>query len=219
MTLNLFDQLTRIRPELSKVAQSILNEWEQDEFDELGGGGVCDLISSALSEVIYNKIPDVEIQDGGHEGDDHSWLIVFNETEAVGVDIPSSLYETGGGYSWTKIQNAVISPSDVSLWEINRKDLDPIYFRQASKKPDKDDLRLQVGPAFFLKPDGTWTVQSVSPSVAEKARFSGFLTIEGYKCVVFELNGKQWAQKLGKPVVSSVVDRVASRWMEVTIHK
>ena len=60
---------------------------------------------------------------------------------------------------------------------------------------DPDDMRLQQGPAFHLKSDGTWGVENVPLSVTQDARFSGFLAIEGYWCVVFELGGEEWAQK------------------------
>jgi len=60
---------------------------------------------------------------------------------------------------------------------------------------DPDDFRLQQGPAFHLKSDGTWGVEDAPLSVTQDARFSGFLAIEGYWCVVFELGGEEWAQK------------------------
>lgn len=75
--------------------------------------------------------------------------------------------------------------------------------RIASRVAEKiryDDARLQEGPAFHLKPDGTWGVEDVPPVVTQKARFSGFLTINGYRCMVFELEGQEWAQKAGEKV-------------------
>lgn len=77
---------------------------------------------------------------------------------------------------------------------------------------DPDDMRLQPGPAFSLQPDGIWTVDSVTPVVAQEARFSGFLTILGYVCAVFEVGGHQWAQKVAAatPEDVSVASRIAT---------
>ncbi len=76
--------------------------------------------------MLYNKIgrlPDVEIVDGGHDGDDHAYVIVYSIDEAYAVDIPPGVYETGGGYSWKKISNAVITPEDVIIEEVDRDEV------------------------------------------------------------------------------------------------
>lgn len=117
---SLQSELEGLKPQLAKAAQKVLDEWEQDEegFDcELGGGGACDLVSSAMSDVIYDKLPDVEIVPGGQEGDDHAWIVAYRPSsrEAFGVDIPPGAYETGGGYSWTKIPDAKVSARDVDI--------------------------------------------------------------------------------------------------------
>ncbi len=55
---------------------------------------------------------------------------------------------------------------------------------------------LQPGAGFHLKPDGTWEVKDIPPKVLTEAKFSGYLTIEGYRSTVFETPDKeQWAQK------------------------
>lgn len=57
-------------------------------------------------------------------------------------------------------------------------------------------VELQRGPAFHLQPDGTWSVEDVPVGVAADSSFSGYLTINGYRCTVFETaDGDQWAQK------------------------
>jgi hypothetical protein len=113
----------RLRPELAAAAQAVVDEWVQDEDDDLGGGGVCDLVAGAMSAVVAGSLEDVEIVEGGHEGDDHAWLIVVDPNEAVGVDISPDVYETGGGYSWRKREDAMIGPEDVAVWALNRRDV------------------------------------------------------------------------------------------------
>jgi hypothetical protein len=60
-----------------------------------------------------------------------------------------------------------------------------------------DSIRLSPGQAFKLQPDGKWEASDLPTSVIESARFSGYLTIQGRRCVVFETPDlDQWAQKI-----------------------
>ena len=63
--------------------------------------------------------------DGGQDGDDHAYLIVYNDVEAYIVDIPPEVYEEGGGYNWQKKPNVTINAEDVGIEPIKRSDLDP----------------------------------------------------------------------------------------------
>jgi hypothetical protein len=115
---SLYASLMRLRPEIIKVVQSIYDEWEQEEFDS---GGICDEISSAIGGVLTSN--GIECTEGGHDGDDHSYLIAYDDNESYVVDIPYHIYEQGGGYNWTKVQgvnfdidNIEISPTDRPDW-------------------------------------------------------------------------------------------------------
>lgn len=60
----------------------------------------------------------------------------------------------------------------------------------------KDEPGLSEGVGFFLKPDGQWDVKEIPPKVVQEAEFSGYLTIHGFNCMVFEMpNGEMWGQK------------------------
>lgn len=121
--MELKKKLEALRSELAQAAQAVLDDWEQDEeglHEELGAGGICDRVSEAMSAVVSNKIADINITEGGQPGDDHAYFIAYDEDEAFAVDIPPSVYETGGGYSWKKIPDAVIEASDVVFSEIER---------------------------------------------------------------------------------------------------
>lgn len=119
----LYPRLQALRPELARVAQAELDAWQpdQDGIDEVfGGGGACEAIAQAMSSVLGRQIDGIEIVDGGHEGDDHAYLIVYDDREAYEIDIPPSVYETGGGYSWTKIAGVQIQPGDIVINKIDR---------------------------------------------------------------------------------------------------
>lgn len=79
-----------------------------------------------------------------------------------------------------------------------------------------DEFRLQPGVGFYLKDDGSWGVADIPDEIVQKARFSGYLTIQGYRCIVFEYNSQHWAQKATGTVamkISRLARRIAVRWI------
>lgn len=113
--------LDRLRPAMATAAQAVLDAWQVDEegLDEVyGAGGPCEDVAQALMDVL-SSIPGIEMREGGHEGDDHAWLIVWDETEAYAVDIPPGVYETGAGYSWQKLPDVQVQPTDIYIEPID----------------------------------------------------------------------------------------------------
>lgn len=124
---HLYKQLFALRGQMAKEAQEIYNAWEQDSEGidfEFGGGGICDQISNAIGGIIMQHIPGVEVTEAGQDGDDHSWVVVYNETEAYHVDIPPGVYERGGGYTWHKIPGIIFQPNHIEIYQANRKDME-----------------------------------------------------------------------------------------------
>jgi hypothetical protein len=68
-----------------------------------------------------------------------------------------------------------------------------------------EEPSLSPGVAWHLDAQGQWQPENLPPDVLSKAKFSGYLTIDGYRSSVFETpEGDQWAQKsTGTPVASS----------------
>ena len=129
---NLLAKLTALRGAMVMAAQEEYDYWEQDDegLDEtLGGGGICDSVSQAIAGVITQNIDDVEVADGGGEGDDHAWTIAYDDNEAYGVDIDHGLYESGGGYSWKKRPGVSFSVTDVQIFpvDIDREHIGDFY--------------------------------------------------------------------------------------------
>lgn len=122
----LIRRLQSLRPALARAAQKVYDGWEVDEDGdgEYGSGGICDSVANALSEVVARALNDVTITDGGQDGDDHAYIVVLTDTEAVAVDIPPGVYETGGGYSWTKREGVQFDAGDVALDSLRRRDFD-----------------------------------------------------------------------------------------------
>lgn len=121
--MDLLRKLRALRPQLAAAAQEVVDSWEQDDDgldEELGSGGACDRVADAMSGVISGALPDVQVQEGGQDGDDHAYLVVYDEDEAYAVDVPPGVYETGGGYSWKKVQGAEVGPQDVTISKVDR---------------------------------------------------------------------------------------------------
>lgn len=118
---SLYRSLLNLKPQFAAAAQSIYDSWDQtDEYDEFGGGGICDAISQAISEILSSN--NIDYTEGGHDGDDHSYIIAYNDSESYIIDIPYNVYETGGGYNWSKIDNVIFNENDIIISEVDRPD-------------------------------------------------------------------------------------------------
>ncbi len=112
-------ELLALRPQLAAAAQQVYDGWEGDGEDpELGSGGICDEVAEIMGNVLSEKVADIEIFDGGQEGDDHAWVVAQRDGEAYGIDIPPGVYESGGGYNWRKKTGVVIQPDHVVVFPV-----------------------------------------------------------------------------------------------------
>jgi hypothetical protein len=107
-------ELNELRSDMVNIAQKIYDDWEEDEFE----GGICDLIADEISSLIDSKLSNIEIFEGGHDGDDHAWIIIERDNTQYGVNIPSDVYEVGGGYNWRKRKNVIFDIDDIEIFKI-----------------------------------------------------------------------------------------------------
>ena len=122
--MKLLKRIYAIRSQLAGVAQGVYDEWDQDDdgfSEEHGYGGICDVIAESMGGWISSTMDGVEIVDGGQEGDDHAFIVVLSKREAVLVDIPPSVYETGGGYCWKKKRGVVFDENDIVVERLERE--------------------------------------------------------------------------------------------------
>jgi hypothetical protein len=121
---DLATRLNELRPAMAAAAQSIYDAWnpEYDEFGdaEVGGGGICDQIAQAIGEILTDA--NIDYTEGGHEGDDHAYLITYDDQNSYLVDIPYNHYESGGGMSWTRHPDVTFTPEMIEIYETHRPD-------------------------------------------------------------------------------------------------
>lgn len=87
----------------ARRAQLVYDAWKQDAegVDEMyGAGGICDDIAEALVEALTKA--GLDAFTFHYEQDNHTVAIARIGGHTVEVDIPMSLYETGGWYSYRK---------------------------------------------------------------------------------------------------------------------
>jgi hypothetical protein len=96
-------EIKKLRPQLAAVGQAVYDEWEQGEDDELNGGGICHLIAEKMSYIIGDAGVPVWTVSSSHE--QHVYCVAQCSDGVFEVDIPWSLYERGGGFTWYKLPN------------------------------------------------------------------------------------------------------------------
>lgn len=133
-------RIAALRGEIARRAQKVYDEWQRDGDEELGSGGICDLVVEQIADVLAEA--GIDTIEGGQEGDDHAYVIAYDDDEAYEVDIPCYIYERGSGYVWSKLPDVKIESDDVSIVKIPRKYIDNPRKngRQMRKKRNGRDL-------------------------------------------------------------------------------
>ena len=126
-SLKRINDIKLLIPKLVIKAQEKYDEWSQDDDgmdDMLGSGGICQEIADGFSDVFNSNGIDATTV-SAEIGEQHVWTIIKLDDGVYEVDIPPSVYETGGGYSWKKRPNVRFDSSDII---INRLSADPNKF-------------------------------------------------------------------------------------------
>jgi len=118
----LCERVASLKPEICVVAQEVYDEWDEDEF-EYFGGGICHLIADAIVDYLQSRNIDA-IPFSQQIDEVHVFTIAYDENtrEACEVDIDPRIYESGAGYSWTKIEGVTFEPNHVWVGPIDFED-------------------------------------------------------------------------------------------------
>lgn len=123
-SLKSVSELKTIKAKLAAAAQSVYDDWGQDEFgnwwcrSQEGPGGICHLIADEMISVI--SAHGFEAKELSHDSMVHVSVLVKTAEGIAEVDISPYRYETGGGYNWQKIPDVQFEAEDVSVSIINR---------------------------------------------------------------------------------------------------
>lgn len=125
--------LNPLLPRLAAAAQGVYDAWAQDDEgfdDEYGGGGICHDIAEAMCQVLGSANID-SFSYHSTVGENHVWVIAKFREGVYSIDIPPSEYETGGGYTWKKIQGVRFTPQSIYVSQVSA---DPAEFDQYSEQ-------------------------------------------------------------------------------------
>lgn len=122
-------QVHAIRSQLASAAQRVYDAWEVDPSgevdDEYAGGGICHDIADGLLSVLNHHNIEAHSVSSSHEV--HVYVVGAFKEGVFKIDVPYSIYETGGGYSWKKIEDVTFDANDI---DIDKIDSDPEELHQ-----------------------------------------------------------------------------------------
>jgi hypothetical protein len=132
-----------LRPELARAAQTVYDDWDESDEDTYADGGICHFIAEAIVGVLDQH--DIDAQTVSSMAEVHVYTVCAVKDGVFVVDVPYSLYETGGGYKWRKRPGVTFDASDVTL---DRLDSDP---KNIGQYVDEDcDLFVMSLSAYLL---------------------------------------------------------------------
>ena len=114
-------QLHSLAPDLAAAAQSVYDAWEQkDGWDEeLGQGGICQDIASAMVSVLNDNGFEHSLSVAAAVGENHVFVVALLPDHGIyEIDIPPSTYEIGSGYVWKKRNAVRMTGEDVAIERI-----------------------------------------------------------------------------------------------------
>lgn len=116
LDLKSINEVKQLIPQFVKVAQKIYDDWDESDVDTFANGGICHLIADEISSVLVrNNFNCSTVSDSFEQ---HVYTIVQVAEGVYSVDIHHSIYEVGGGYNWTKINNVTFDTNDITLYRI-----------------------------------------------------------------------------------------------------
>jgi hypothetical protein len=119
--------------ELAQAAKGVFDLWEQDGEGmdpELGAGGICQDIASAMVESLSAMGVEHALSVHASVGENHVFVVAMFEDGVFAIDIPPHVYEIGSGYVWKKREDAVFDASSVTFDRIGDR-MDPDDFERA----------------------------------------------------------------------------------------
>jgi hypothetical protein len=100
---------------LIKAAQDVYDSWGDGLVEELTGGGICHLIAEEMANVLSNHGIENVATVSAAIGEQHVYVVAAFEEGVFEIDIPPGVYETGGGYNWSRRDGVVFDVNDLVI--------------------------------------------------------------------------------------------------------
>jgi len=99
------------------AAQRIYDEWDESDRDTYAGGGICHIIADAICDVMWDI--GIECTTVSCSYEQHVYVAVKVGEGVYTIDIPYSIYETGGGFNWQKKPDIKFDTGDVVFYKVS----------------------------------------------------------------------------------------------------
>ena len=121
-TEHFFKKLDDLKDQITVVAQKEYDQWDESDLDTYGGGGICHLIADEIASLLCEN--NIDCFSHSLDYKQHVLVVAYDkESEtACWVDIPEYLYETGGGFTWEKINDVKFTSDFVSIEAVDYDD-------------------------------------------------------------------------------------------------
>lgn len=110
-----------LMPQILVKVQKTYDDWDESDFDTYAGGGICHLIADEICGLLSDK--NIECTTVSCSFEQHVYVAAKFSEGVYTIDIPYHIYETGGGFSWKKINGV-------------KFDINHVVFYRASSDPD-----------------------------------------------------------------------------------
>jgi predicted GNAT family acetyltransferase len=107
----------KLLPKILEKVQKTYNDWDEGDIDTFAGGGICHFIADDICSVLSEHNIECTTVSCSHE--QHVYVAGKFIEGIFSIDIPYSIYETGGGFSWKKIPNIKFEPADVVFYKVS----------------------------------------------------------------------------------------------------
>jgi hypothetical protein len=124
-----FSKLLSLRSAISSAAQKVYDDWDEEDIDTYGSGGICNYVAPAIASVVGQAFPQHTTLTQIVESPNHEYVQLilateedfYNEDEdktvtVFDIDIPYHIYEKyNSEYNWSKIKDVIFNPDSVSI--------------------------------------------------------------------------------------------------------
>lgn len=111
-------QLKAMDRRIADIGQSVYDEWDEENTEVFAGGGICHLIAEEVYTMLYKDGFECSVMSSSHE--QHVFVVAQVKEGIYMVDIPWSVYERGGGFTWYKLKNITFHPNDVVFYCVDK---------------------------------------------------------------------------------------------------
>ena len=109
--------IKKMVPILSKIAQKVYDDWDEEDIDTYGGGGICHLIAEEIAS--YLNVQGVDTRTISSNFEQHVYCLSKLKEGIYSIDIHWSYYEAGGGFSWKKTPNVIFDGSEIEFYLVD----------------------------------------------------------------------------------------------------